>query len=1589
MSDLPGQAKKQVLAPGADKYETLLRGGVSRDDADKWMIETTETLKQGGASDKQIAEYWGNAKPKSNNPFSASFLGGLAKNNYNPREATNPIEGFAAGWGYSVAGLSMAKKRPDLAAGPNTGYTTMMAAAIGQQLGDLPLTVAGGVGGFFLGGGAGAGASAPTGGVAAPATVPIGAVIGAGVGSAALPEGTRQALLASYDVRDGHVKTFSDAVATATHGLWETTKAGVVGGLSSFVGGKVTTSIAAPVLGKVAGAVATGTTAVTTGAALNGRVPDARDAGVAATLILVGGAVGMAGRRGPGARPTAGPEAPPAALAGPRPSAPGVDDLVGQAHAYAADMINIAKTARKAADAAPGDQVLARQAMQATEAARVAKANLAAQGAKEAALKQAADEAAARHVEGRVQDAYVQEGITPWEAAELSAKHPEVRQALSTQDVDGDANLYYVRPHGKDEPEPYVPPAAKAPPPGIEMPKKPARAPVASTVEEAEALLLKLEGSGSVAKQRGIDVSQVVSHAGAIGEYQIMPGTALQHMGPNFDVQTLYDPAVNRMVGRRIIADLHHKYRGNMTAIAIAYNAGPGRASKYLGAGPGTRLIAVPDKNVRGGIRYESEPSARDEAFLPLETQKYLANGRRRSGGEMAGDGDGGGRKFPSYDENAVPASLAGAGGGKPPPPEGPGQHRIEDDPWGRASEEDIVSEMMSNIGEDPKGLGLLNPDRLIRQFVSILNPAKRLDDAAVRAGDYDRVKDFGIEDAARQTLASNSRAGVFVRKGVIDSVVTKNIVPDSPSIMSAIQTARDAGGDYAGFSAYRLAVRAEELVGQGKKSGVNPKAAAAGANHPGLIAKYDKANREFTAVKRGALQYALSSGLYNQKRLDAILAGNTSSLHMSRIKHRGGAGAGKGKRAFDPLKKFRGDDGQIADIVLAEIEDIRNTVRAADVNYMTSFLVGDKKKALALGFRVEEADLQALVTGEDAAEMLAKDALNATALAQKAGEVWEKEAFPYFRDGKLEKWYAPDEETAAMIRGAESPGEANVLIETMSLAAKITRTGITAMWDFATMSAVRSEIESAVLNPTHPPPGLTLMNGLFHSVLKTDAYWDAQAKGTFGASQTSMDANWLARDMHAILAQTGVQNALMNVARNPLEAAQLVNDLLDGAARVGVKEHAERKGIAPTKAASLGRTAHLDFAEAGSLAAVNMMSRMIPFLRPFILGSRRDFRSFTERPISTIAAAILGVAVPTVILAYICHEQDKDLPVGQRSSDLDRTITDTHFVFPVIGGVRPMLPMPQGMTGLALGSVLNRGLMAVRDHDPRAFEGFGQAAYRAFVPPTNMALVTPIQEHVTNQSVWSGRPLVPNSVAGNSGYLQFTPYTSELGKKLALGLNEVGVGMSPIVFDNYVKGYAGSAGQEMLRALGRPLGEAVRPDELADNPFVGTFFARHPGLNARSVGDFYDELKGLEVAQKDFSRAVKLAEQGDDSYIGLTAEGAQAARDLASAKEAVSNIMSIVQGIHESKEVDPETGKPMSAHEKRQLIDENIENLVNITEAVVPVIRQLKEARGLTGKAEPAEVELPDFSAKPAPAAPAVPSGEPQSGGAGEVPIS
>lgn len=111
------------------------------------------------------------------------------------------------------------------------------------------------------------------------------------------------------------------------------------------------------------------------------------------------------------------------------------------------------------------------------------------------------------------------------------------------------------------------------------------------------------EKTASYAKAHGISPDDAISPKGAVGMHQIEPSTARLYGLKGTDAEViaqLRDRATNDRIGQRIVDDLNKRYPNDPEAAAIAYNAGPKYADRFIRAG-------------------------RDYSVLPKETRDYAA----------------------------------------------------------------------------------------------------------------------------------------------------------------------------------------------------------------------------------------------------------------------------------------------------------------------------------------------------------------------------------------------------------------------------------------------------------------------------------------------------------------------------------------------------------------------------------------------------------------------------------------------------------------------------------------------------------------------------------------------------------------------------------------------------------------------------------------------------------------------------------------------------------------------------------------------------------------------------------------------------
>lgn len=1403
-----GVASAPSIAPGQMEYQKLLSGGFSADEANQWRQEQTAKLAGGGFKPDEIDAYWGDKQADS------SGFDKLHAANPAIHTATNPIEELEAGWQMSVSGLLKRQGMPDTLPAEDASLFGKVANATGQFVGDLPATVAG----FF--GGASAGAAVPGAGETG-----VSELVGAGAGSAAVPQAMREVIMDYY--RRGEITNFHDAFAMGMKSLWNTAKAGTVGAISSLVGGKIGGAVLAntakPWLATGANMTSQAVTATGVGSALDGHVPNADDFVVGAATMLGFHAAGkMVGAMG------------------------------GQRYA-------------------PNE--------------------------------------AGRRVQANLQDVYRRLGIPPWEAVKKAQTDPALRQEILAQDVHGNPVTPNFNKSAPDEPP--LPPKK----PLFGGPAKPANENPTTPIDDMLNKVRGLEGSAAYAKQNGMAENEVVSSAGAIGRFQIMPGTARQY---GFDPAQLTDPTYNEHVARTILSDLYRRFRGDQDAVLAAYNAGPGVAAKLLTAGPGTRLEAT--KGPRGW-QYEKVAADRSEAHLPLETQEYLARGR-------AAGGSGGGKEPPA----------GGGGGGDEPPKQIAGPEGGED-PF-KLNTESRVAKFLDRVGVQPEGESPFSKSTMYRQFVSELGPARDIDKLLEADGLLDPQKDIGIEDMMRQTYSSAQRAGYFLREGILDPVtLTKK---SDLSFMSVMDQIKDMGGSIDEFNTYRASLRTIEKAKQGIDTGVmSLEEAKANAADPNLK-RYAPVNAAMQEWKDGVLEYGRDSGLFSQGQVDAMRKANTSHISFRRVMDQVPKGGKRGFRASDPLKRMEGSDRQIIDPTAADMDNMAAVVRMADRNRAIGSIIGAieaKGKLKELGLtRITDAKAPALAEpGSDVFKPYGETGEGFEPfLAARGDKALGDTQFRFFRNGKAETWQATDPLLAKLLRGADSVPEANAIDSVFTAMANLARKGIVSTPDFPLRNTMRDQIVAYVADPLSPPPFVTWMRGAMHVWKMDDVYWDWVAKGGAGTALADLEQSYVQREITRLMdEQTHTYGKMWNVVRHPIQAATLVAERLDAVTRVGYKMRAEELGIDSFKAATMSRKAALDFAEKGTSQFLSMWSRWTPFLRPNILGLKQYGEALTEKPIATLTKSMLAITLPNLALYGLNYLQDKygDLPEDQKYRNLPRWQRDTMYVLPSIDGVRIRLPMPP-IIGTAFGGLVNRFLDHWVEKDAHAFENWANSFFAQFLPPLIPTLALPISEQISNHNWWSGKPLIPDSVKDHSGDMQFTDATTEPAKKLAMYIgihNKNIMDVSPIVLDNYAREWAGTMGTAVLRVLGMPFKDGP-PIQVADIPFVQSFIVRNPGMSAQPVQDFYDDMTRLEQAHANLSLAIKT---NDMSIYQKDAPLAAVYSKLTTIRTAITKQRSALFAINDNEK--------MTREEKQQATDKIYGDMIAIARMGSKVMQGLK----------------------------------------------
>lgn len=899
--------------------------------------------------------------------------------------------------------------------------------------------------------------------------------------------------------------------------------------------------------------------------------------------------------------------------------------------------------------------------------------------------------------------------------------------------------------------------------------------------------------------------------------------------------------------------------------------------------------------------------------------------------------------------------------GGKPPaeppkPPEPP-------EPGSFEAAQKAVLDKISVGGKDTQRPW--NLDRLYTETIDDLHPIKGVSEDAYQL--------------ARLTRGQFGKASYFLERGTFDFGTLKDTGKPLREILEPVSK------DLNGLRAYLTSRRAVEIEASGRKSGIDLAAAEQVVAEGG--ARYGKIADELVGYQQAVLKYLKDSGVLSEEAFAAMTEANKHYVPFYRVLDEG-VGGPKGGGSLgpgSPIKRLKGSERDIVDPLESIIKNTYAYISVAERSDAGMALID------ALKAQGEKVTTHRPKAAAETVQYLRENGVrnaDPAALADMIENAGASDGTVIrgWRDGVRHEVKVNDPELVIAFQNIDR-STAGLLTKILSVPSRSLRAGTVVLPDFIARNLIRDFI-TAFINSKGVFTPIDSLKGLY-SVLRKDQHWENWVKG--GGSNSAMaalDRAYLQESLTSLAGETGLMSRAWNVIKNPVDTTlrplQMVSELIEGATRVG--EFRKNAGLNASKsqiqeAAFASREVTLDFARMG--AKMRAWSMVTAFFNPSLQGMDRVVRGFIDRPANTLLKIAGGVTLPSVLLWW-ANKDDKrvqDLPQWQKDmtwiiptddwqpiSGADAAGKPAHLVrerggkWEFNNGVIYRIPKPFEV-GVIFGSGVERFLDWQFANNPHAFEQFGKSMVEALTPSVLPTFAIPLGEQFANRSTFSDRTLIPADMEKHLPEYQYTPYTTQLSRKLGQvvaafpGIREASVDpgnpagpaaravSSPILIENYVRAWTGGLGMYALQAADAALRKAgVLPDPvaptptLADIPFVKAFIVRYPSAGLQPIQDFYDD---HEKQQRFFKTWMARAQEGDTEAMARIqdAGGPMVFMQLDAFKETLSEHSKMIRDIYKNP--------GMPADEKRQLIDGLYYAMIEMGRAGRDIQRSVKDKAG------------------------------------------
>ena len=548
------------------------------------------------------------------------------------------------------------------------------------------------------------------------------------------------------------------------------------------------------------------------------------------------------------------------------------------------------------------------------------------------------------------------------------------------------------------------------------------------------------------------------------------------------------------------------------------------------------------------------------------------------------------------------------------------------------------------------------------------------------------------------------------------------------------------------------------------------------------------------------------------------------------------------------------------------------------------------------------------------------------------------KGRFSFITNGKRIVVEIQDPLIAESVIGMETLGIA--MFKPLAIAANITRRAITLSGAFQIKQIFKDAPTAALVTGVKNP--LALMGGVYKgfvtSLLQTDPTVQILKSAGIGGFQSA------ARTPEAeIKRRIGIMNR--NVFDFMIKGLDHIGDSSDMAQRVAVYKRVLAETGNETQA--LYQAANvINFLHHGSGQMAQFVVKTVPFAGAYAnsidvlaQGLAGGGLKGNSRAKNLQRLAVTGTLLTTMTLLYCMMVGDDD-----EYNQMDDQTKLRNFMIP---GTKIMLPMNtsaayffKAIPEMLYNKVVKEGTNNAVDAR-RLRTALKEAAIDMLLGPTPVpSAVKPLLELGLNKDFFTGRPVVPDSVAKLDAAERYTAETSELGKRISAltGTAEHRL-LDPIQADHIVRGIFGSAGamaQWFSNSIGAAAGERVAPTD-KQKPFVGPFLRDE--VPRRNEDLFYNF---KELVDNKYGTYTKMIEREDfdaaDKYLDKNSDLVESHDYITEAGTELKEINSMIRYYGESKD----TG--LTPQERRK----EIIDLQRLKQAVLDDVIEFRKNAGL-----------------------------------------